>query len=225
MGIFGANYGANYDLVVDTTDPTISITFPADLATTGSSFTLTGTASDNVALSVIEVQIDGGSFQTATGTTTWSYNVTGLAPGAHTIVARATDTSSNTATDTINITSTGGVQIEGTHAVPLIGAGGRPKPKVRKFELTASAKVIRKHQFTAKARILRDVRIRAKSRIERKFESVATAKVSRLYEMKAQSMVYVKNDKSWQRLRNLEQYEKDEKLRKIKKLFREYYEN
>ena len=66
MGIFGSNYGVNYDIVTDTTDPVISILTPDDLDNVNPTFTVNMSASDNVGLSAVEVQVDGGSWQTAT---------------------------------------------------------------------------------------------------------------------------------------------------------------
>ena len=45
MGIFGSNYGVNYEIASDTTDPTISILTPLDNAEVTSSLTVTMIAS------------------------------------------------------------------------------------------------------------------------------------------------------------------------------------
>jgi hypothetical protein len=87
----------------DSTPPTSTITDPADAATLNSGasdpYTITGTASDNVAVNLVEVSINGGGWQTATDTgggtwTTWSYSWTLPADGSYTIQSRATDTAS-----------------------------------------------------------------------------------------------------------------------------------
>src|SRR5690242_16800110 len=57
----------------DTTPPTVSISAPSNGATLTGSFTVTGTASDNVSVASVQVAVDGGALQTATGTTSWSY--------------------------------------------------------------------------------------------------------------------------------------------------------
>ena len=88
----------------DTTNPTISITSPAEgsnLAST--SVTVSGTASDDVAVEEVELSTDGMTWVLATGTTSWSGTLT-LAKGPNTISARATDTAGNTATVTIAVT-------------------------------------------------------------------------------------------------------------------------
>lgn len=86
----------------DTTNPTISIS-PTNNPTTAT-VTIKGTASDNVKLSKVEVKVGSGlSWQTATGTTSWSRSVT-LASGPNTIYARATDASGNTKETSITVT-------------------------------------------------------------------------------------------------------------------------
>ncbi len=89
----------------DIESPTITIASPTDGQTfTTSSITVNGTASDNVDVSKVEVKVGAaGSWQTATGTTSWSTGVT-LSEGSNTITARATDTSGNTKEASINIT-------------------------------------------------------------------------------------------------------------------------
>ncbi|MBI4057649.1 MAG: right-handed parallel beta-helix repeat-containing protein, partial [Elusimicrobia bacterium] len=87
----------------DTTPPSVAITSPVNGATVSSPFTVVGTASDNVGLARVEVQVDGGSPQTASGTTNWSLSLN-LANGSPSILARAVDTSNNTSTHTISVT-------------------------------------------------------------------------------------------------------------------------
>ncbi len=88
----------------DTTNPTIAIASPPDGATlTLMSVTVTGNASDDVALEKVELSTDETNWNLATGTTSWSASLT-LDEGANTIFARATDTSGNTATISITVT-------------------------------------------------------------------------------------------------------------------------
>jgi len=106
----------------DTTDPTIAITSPSTGAIlTSPSVTVSGTASEDVALQKVEVSTDAANWVPATGTTAWSGTLT-LAEGPNTIYARATDTSGNTATASVSVTVTapsGGPGIPGS---VLIGA-------------------------------------------------------------------------------------------------------
>jgi hypothetical protein len=96
------------DLAVpDTTPPSVSLTAPSGGATvSGSSVTLTATASDNVAVANVQFNVDGSNIGSAVAsspyTTTW--NSTGVADGSHTLYAIAQDTSGNYATSSISVT-------------------------------------------------------------------------------------------------------------------------
>ncbi|PKB57577.1 MAG: hypothetical protein BZY73_02390, partial [SAR202 cluster bacterium Casp-Chloro-G3] len=84
-------------LLPDTTDPIISIIFPVDGLTIGeATVTVTGDASDDTKVAQVELSLNGGSFETASGTTSWSKDVT-LLEGSNTLTARATDLAGNTA--------------------------------------------------------------------------------------------------------------------------------
>jgi len=88
----------------DTVKPTISIASPSSGSTfTTSTITVSGIASDNVGISKVEVKVGAGSWQLASGTTSWSKQVT-LSPGSNTIYARATDTSENTKETSVTVT-------------------------------------------------------------------------------------------------------------------------
>lgn len=92
--------------ISDTTLPAVSISSPANNSTVSNpSITVSGVASDSIALSKVEVKLNSGSFATATGTTSWSLPVT-LVSGANTITARDTDTSNNIKETSITVTYT-----------------------------------------------------------------------------------------------------------------------
>ena len=59
--------------------------------------TVSGTASDNVAVQKVEVRLDTNTWNLATGTNSWSYslNTSNFINGSHVLSARATDTASN----------------------------------------------------------------------------------------------------------------------------------
>ena len=87
----------------DTTPPDVSIPLPSDAGMlTSKTFTLSGTASDNVELSKVEVKVGSGNWEMATGTTAWSKSVT-LTAGNNAITARATDTAGNIQTSTATL--------------------------------------------------------------------------------------------------------------------------
>ena len=79
----------------ETVKPKIVIKTPVSGARVLSTpVTVTGTASDNVAVASVQVALNGGDFQTADGTTSWQINLD-LVPGLNTIQAKSIDTSGN----------------------------------------------------------------------------------------------------------------------------------
>ena len=83
--------------VISDIPPTISISSPSSGDTlTTNTVTVSGTATDDIGLSRVEVSVNSGSWQLASGTNSWSTTVT-LSQGSNTIYARATDIAGNTA--------------------------------------------------------------------------------------------------------------------------------
>ena len=85
------------DPVYESIPPTINLFAPANDSTVAGSISVSGTASDNVAVAKVEISIDGGTWILASGTTSWSYsfNTQTVLNGLHSISARATDGSGN----------------------------------------------------------------------------------------------------------------------------------
>ena len=98
----------------DTTPPTTSVTAPSNGATVSSTVNVTATASDNIAVTKMEIYIDGTLKTSNTNATslTYSWNTTTYANGSHTIVSKAYDAAGNVGTSaTITVTvSNGGSQ-------------------------------------------------------------------------------------------------------------------
>ena len=71
----------------------VAIASPANNATVSGSVTVSGTASDTVSVSSVQVSVDNGAYSNASGTTNWSYsfNTASLSNGSHTLTAKATD--------------------------------------------------------------------------------------------------------------------------------------
>ena len=93
----------------DKTAPTVTVT---NLKTKGTVETgiLMGTSADNVAVSKVEIQLNSGSYQTATGTTSWTYKLptTGWTGGnTNTINIKVTDTSGNVGTASLSTLTKG----------------------------------------------------------------------------------------------------------------------
>lgn len=88
---------------IDTISPTISIYYPSDEQVfQTSNITVNGFASDNKAVSKVEIKVNSGNWQTALGTNSWSKDIT-LIQGSNTIIAKATDTSGNTNLTSITV--------------------------------------------------------------------------------------------------------------------------
>jgi hypothetical protein len=90
--------------VEDTTDPSVSLTAPADNATvSGAAISVTASASDNYSVAGVRFWLDGTTPIGAEDTVS-SYGVTwdttGVADGAHTLIAVARDVAGNRATST-----------------------------------------------------------------------------------------------------------------------------
>jgi hypothetical protein len=90
----------------DTLAPVVSVANPGAGSTVNGVVTVSGSASDNVALAKVEVAVDAGPFKAATGTASWSTTVDSrtYANGGHTIVARATDGAGNVASKSVAVT-------------------------------------------------------------------------------------------------------------------------
>ncbi|MDD3492258.1 MAG: Ig-like domain-containing protein [Candidatus Thermoplasmatota archaeon] len=87
--------------------PTVDITAPVNGATVSGTVTVQGTAADtDGTVQSVEVRIDGGSWMTATGTTSWTYSwdTTGVTDGGHTVSARSYDGTDYSALDSVTVT-------------------------------------------------------------------------------------------------------------------------
>ena len=61
--------------VVTDQPPTVSITNPSDGATITGTIIVSGTAHDDNAVQLVEISIDGGAWQVASGTTSWTFSL------------------------------------------------------------------------------------------------------------------------------------------------------
>ena len=124
---------ANY--ATDKVKPKLAIKAPANnLRVDIPQLALTGMAEDNLALTRVEYQINGGSWQVATGLTNWTALVA-LLPGENNVLVRALDVSGNYSTEEKRtyrrvMTAPLGIEITGE---------GSFKPDVRKDELEVGA--------------------------------------------------------------------------------------
>ena len=82
----------------DSTPPTVNITAPASGASVSGTVVVTATASDNVAVTNVQFQLDGANLGAADSTSPYSisWNTAGVAAGTHVLTAIATDAAGNT---------------------------------------------------------------------------------------------------------------------------------
>ena len=137
----------------ETNRPTIAITNPASNSrlTNNSNVTISGTATDDVAIANIIWQINNGAWNTATGTTNWSAIATAI-NGSNYFRAYAIDTSSNfSTTNTLVFTNTAvGVVVVKTNGqgTILTNLDGQLLTLNQNYSMTAVANVANGFVFT-----------------------------------------------------------------------------
>ncbi len=84
----------------DTTPPSVSITSPSSGSTVSGKISVTASASDDVAVASVQLQVDGGNVGSADTSTPYNFSLdtTTLSNGSHTLTAVATDKAGNQAT-------------------------------------------------------------------------------------------------------------------------------
>jgi alpha-amylase len=90
----------------DSAPPAVTLATPTNAAIIAGNLLISGTATDNIAVQIVEVRLDNGPWITAAGTNPWSYslNSSNFLNGPHVVAARATDTSGNlSTTNTVNM--------------------------------------------------------------------------------------------------------------------------
>lgn len=126
--------------------PTVAITSPAADAVVSGTVTISGSATDDVGVSDVEVFVDGTSLGPATiseGTWSVAWNTTAVTDGSHTLVATATDTTGQTADATRsvtvqNLTEPPPPSSDVLHVGALTGAGSAGK----KWTATVDVRVV-----------------------------------------------------------------------------------
>jgi len=89
---------------IDTTAPVVAITSPAAGASTTRTFTVEATATDNVAVTSVELWLNGTKQETLTGSSPFSFKLQGLYPTNHTIKVVAHDAETNRGEAQVGIT-------------------------------------------------------------------------------------------------------------------------
>jgi chitodextrinase len=100
VGSNSGNFTFQTNSTIDTTPPTVSITSPAANATVSGTVTLTASASDNVGVSTVQFQLDGGSLGPALTLSPYSmsWDTTTTTNGVHILTAQASDAAGNVGT-------------------------------------------------------------------------------------------------------------------------------
>src|SRR5437773_2681444 len=102
---------SNFSINVVNPVASVAISSPANGATVSGTINVSGTASDTVSLSSVQLSVDSGAYSNASGTTSWSYslNSASLPNGSHTLTAKTTDLAGVSATSSpVNITVSNG---------------------------------------------------------------------------------------------------------------------
>jgi len=94
----------------DQTAPVASISSPANGATVSGNVTISASATDNVAVTKVEIYLDGALKTTASAASaSYAWDATQSANGSHTILVKAYDAAGNVGTKTISVNVTGGL--------------------------------------------------------------------------------------------------------------------
>ncbi len=105
-GAFETRFYTASAVLTDAVPPTVFVQAPGEGATVSNTFAVTGAAADNVAVNLVELQIDGGDWYAATGTTSWSFtlNSENFLNGIRHLAVRSRDSSGNlSAVSTLNL--------------------------------------------------------------------------------------------------------------------------
>jgi glycosidase len=131
-GVSGNAMFAPYELkfataafsIHDTAPPAIFLQTPANGAVVAGHLVISGTATDDVAVTKVEVQLDSGPWLTAAGTNSWSLslNSSNFLNGPHLVSARATDAAGNVSAT--NVASVKFFNVPGSYLQRV--SGGNP---------------------------------------------------------------------------------------------------
>ena len=109
----------------DNARPLVSITFPSAGSTVVGTVTVQGTASDDGAVSRVDVSVDGAVAGRATGTNSWSLplDTTRYANGSHTVTATAVDGTGNSSSSTVSVSFQNSVADTAAPSVSITSPG------------------------------------------------------------------------------------------------------
>ncbi len=162
--------GRRCTTTADTTAPTVSIATPSSGAIVSGTVTVSGSASDNASLSKVEVRVDSGPAQLATGTSSWtvSLDTRAWSSGSHTVTAQATDASGNATSASVVVSvasasSSSDVTLadpKATHPLAPLGRG-------KMAESGSMTALLYSEQFTSRRAVfVRDASTRATAYVD-----------------------------------------------------------
>lgn len=99
--------------------PAVAVVAPTAGATLSGTVTVAGTAWDGSGIARVDVAVDDGAFESAVGTTDWSYalDASSLPDASHTITARAVDFSGESAMTSVEVVVSNGPPASPDHMV------------------------------------------------------------------------------------------------------------
>ncbi|HXI42732.1 MAG TPA: Ig-like domain-containing protein [Bryobacteraceae bacterium] len=127
----------------DTTPPTVNISAPTSGATVAGTISVQGTATDNVGVTKIELDVDGAAVATATASPfSFSWNSTAKPNGSHTLTIKAYDAANNVGSASVSVMVNNPTQatvLDTTPPVVVITQPVSGSPVSRNVGITVSA--------------------------------------------------------------------------------------
>lgn len=133
---------ASSSVPVDTSAPSVTITSPSDGANVSGTTTINANASDNVAITQMEVLIDGVVVaQSNSASISYSWNTLSYLEGSHTIQVRASDSSNLTGSSSVGVNVRNSVVADTVAPTALITspADGASIATAKSIRINASA--------------------------------------------------------------------------------------
>jgi len=127
----------------DTTPPTVNISAPSSGATVAGTISVQGSATDNVGVTKIELDVDGAVVATATASPfSFSWNSTTKPNGSHTLMIKAYDAANNVGSASVSVSVSNAAPAPILDTTPPVAVITQPvsgSPVSRNVGITVSA--------------------------------------------------------------------------------------